>query len=282
MRVLSLVNQKGGCGKTTTAINLAGALAAQGARVLLVDLDPQAHATLGLGCDADDAPSLFELLSGAASQNAVQRSVSGGFALWPSHARLAEFEERATRGLHGERRLRAVLEQTSEPFDFALLDCPPRVEGALAANALFASSIALLVVETGAFALQGAARALTLLEEIAAAQGSRFDVRVVATLFDRRTVLARDLLVASHARFGAAMFDTAIRSSTKLREAAAHGLPIQVYAPRTPAAEDFAALGAEVRSTRLEFGRDLLRTPSAPPTAPTDAIAALESLRARA
>jgi chromosome partitioning protein len=257
MRVLSLVNQKGGCGKTTAAINLAGALAAAERRVLVVDLDPQAHGTLGLGVDVDRGLSLFEVLAeGVSARSAVLR-VPGGIHLIPSSARLAEFEEASERTIRPESALAGALAEVAPDYEYALLDCPARADGVLTANALYASTLVLLVVETGAFALQGALRALELFSEIGERQGSSFDLRVLGTLFDRRTRFARELLVAMQARFGDGMFDTVIRTSVRLREAAAHGVPVQVLDPRSSAAADFAALAREVASVPLALGREL-------------------------
>lgn len=257
MRVISLVNQKGGCGKTTAAIHLGAALARRGARVLVVDLDPQGHATLGLGCEPESGANLADvLLRGTAAVGAL-REAPAGLTLLPASARLVEFEESAAVSLGAEGRLRRALAGLAVDFEYALLDCPPRVDGVLAANALAASSVAVLVVETGAFALQGALRALAIVGETARAQEARFDVRVLATLFDRRTRFERDVLVALQARFGALMFDTAVRKDVRLREAVACGVPVQELAPGARATLDFAALAEEVAALRLCDGREL-------------------------
>ena len=269
MRVLTLVNQKGGCGKTTAAINLGGALAARDQRVLLVDLDPQSHATLGLGSDSDEGLSLFEVMLGGASTRSALLEAPGGITLLPASPRLAEFEELSERTLRPESVLRAALEEVAEEFDYALLDCPARADSVLTANALFASTVVFLVVETGAFALQGAIRAERLFAEMGARQGSRFDLQVLGTLFDRRTRFARELLVAMHARFGERMFDTVVRTSVRLREAAAAGVPVQVLDPRSRATSDFAALAEEVLALRTSRGRALTgRVASAPSRIP--------------
>lgn len=254
--VYAFVNQKGGCGKTTTAVNLAGALAARGDRVLLIDLDPQAHATLGLGC-APDRPTVVDVLNGDATLDEAVVPAAGKLTLLPAEPRLAEFEETSGRMIHPEQRLAQALRAAKESgieFDHVLVDCSPRADGVLCANALFASTYAFLVVETGAFALQGALRALDVLEEVAENQGRSFDLRVVGTMFDRRTKFARELLVALHGRFGPALFDTVIRTSVRLREAPAHGCPVQVLDPHCRAAEDFAALAEEV----VALGRDVV------------------------
>lgn len=244
--LLSLVNQKGGCGKTTTAVNLAGALAARGERVLLVDLDPQAHATMALGCALVDEPSIADVLLGEATALQAVQPGPGGIDLLPACPRLAEFEEVSERLLHPEQRLAEAVAGLEGRYRWVLVDCPPRADGVLCANALYASTTALLVVETGAFALQGALQALRVFEETAERQGKKPPVKVVGTLFDRRTKFARELLVAMHGRFGDDMFDTVIRTSVRLREAPAVGLPIQELAPTSRAAADFDALTEEV------------------------------------
>jgi len=244
-QVLAFVNQKGGCGKTTTAVHLAGALAALGHRVLLVDLDPQAHATMALG-HAPEAPTVAEvLLDGADVRRAIVEA-PGRIHLLPSIPRLGRLEEVAEHELGPERRLAAALALVADDYDHILIDCPPRADGVLCANALHACTYALLVVETGAFALQGALQALRILDELGGELERTFHVRVVATMFDRRTRIGRELLIALHARFGEALFETAIRTSVRLREAPALGLPVQVLDPSCRASLDFAALANEV------------------------------------
>lgn len=246
--VYAFVNQKGGCGKTTTAVNLAGALAARGDRVLLIDLDPQAHATLGLGC-SPDRPTVVDVLLGEASIEEAVVPAPGRLTLLPSEPRLAEFEEISGRLIHPEQRLRSALAEAASRgvmFDHVLIDCSPRADGVLCANALFASTCTFLIVETGAFALQGAVQALKVLDEVAENQNRTFDIRVIGTMFDRRTKFARELLVALHARFGEAMFETVIRTSVRLREAPALGVPVQELDPGCRATTDFAALAEEV------------------------------------
>ncbi len=259
MQVLSLVNQKGGCGKTTTAVNLAGALAARGERVLLVDLDPQAHATLALGQapDWEDA-SVAEVLIGEAKAEDAIVTCPGGIDLLPARLDLGEFEEISGRLLHAEQRLQGVLLSLEGTYAWVVVDCPPRADGVLCANALFASTTAVLVVETGAFALQGALQALRVFEEAAERQNRSYRIRVVGTMFDRRTRFARELLIALHGRFTGWMYDTVIRSSVRLREGPAVGLPIQEHAPSSRAAADFAALAEEVVLDSVDASQDRL------------------------
>lgn len=250
MHVLALVNQKGGCGKTTTAINLASALSAAGERVLLVDMDPQAHATLGLGCAIEDEASLIDVLRERVTVGEAVQTAPGGVWLLPATAKLAEFEEEAARMIAPERALARVLSVSRLSYDFAVLDCPPRADGVLSANALRAADTAVLIVESGTFALQGALRALDLLGATAATLEEPFCVRAVGTMFDKRLRIARELLVGMHAQLGELLFDTAIRTSVRLREAAAAGVPVNVLDPSSRACDDFRALAEEVRKHR--------------------------------
>ena len=265
MHVLAFANQKGGCGKTTSAVNLAGALAARGRRTLLVDLDPQAHATLGLSCSAAEGPSLVDVLVDGAPLSSAIRSAPGGLELVPATEAAGEFEEVAARRLRPEQTLRKALGRLETPYDFVVLDCPPRVDGVLCANALFAADTVVLVVESGAYALQGALKARTLFEEVAAERDRPFELRVLATMFDRRMRIARDLLIGTQARFGPEMFDAVIHTSVRLREAAAYGVPVQLLDARCRAARDFDCLAVEVEDHARRY--DAARPAAAPTSA---------------
>jgi chromosome partitioning protein len=246
MHVLALVNQKGGCGKTTTAVNLAGALAERGEKVLLVDLDPQAHATLALGCAIEDEPSIVDILRDRVTLRECVQTAPGGFHIVPATARLAEFEEISARMVGPERVLARALERTQLAYEHVVLDCPPRADGILCANALRAADTALLVIECSTFALQGALKAITVLEETALVCDTPFALRAVGTLFDRRMRIARDVLIGMQSQLGDILFETIVRTSVRLREASAAGVPVQVLDPKSRAASDFRALAEEV------------------------------------
>lgn len=268
MITLALVNQKGGCGKTTTAVNLAGALAARGERVLLADLDPQAHASMALSVAVERGQrSIADVLLRGTSLRDALRLAPGGIALVPATLELGELEEAAGRTLHPEQLLRQSLSELRDDYDFALLDCPPRADGVLTANALRAADVAVLVVEMGAFALQGAIKALGVFEELARNMDVHFELRVVGTLFDRGTELARELLIGTQARFTQRLFDTVIHQSVRLREAAASGVPVQVLDPACRAARDFAALAEEVSALRSRAPRQNALHPLGVPAA---------------
>jgi chromosome partitioning protein len=252
-----LVNQKGGCGKTTVAIHLGAALASQGERVLLVDLDPQAHATLGLGQYAERGTTVLDVLADGVPVERGLRIVRPGLQLLPANLRLAEFEEVAARMIRPEAVLRRALTECAAQFDYAILDCPPRADGVLTSSALCASTLALLVVEAGVFALQGALKTIGVLRETAGNQGSSFDWKLVCTLFERDQRVSREILIALQQRFGPELFDTAISAGEELREAALRGLPVQELAPESRCAREFRSLALELRGLRLRLGRSL-------------------------
>ncbi len=246
MQILALANQKGGCGKTTVAINLASALAKRDERVLLVDLDPQAHATLGLGQADFAGTSIADVFVHGKSIAAVSRPLGDGFHLVPGSLALAEFEEVAGRTIGPERILEQALEEVAPLYDWVLIDCPTRADGILAANAIRAATLVVLVVETGAFALQGAIRARRLFLELARELGRTIEMRVLATLFDPDRAMAREILIGIHGRFGEEMFDTVILTAEELFEATAFGVTVEAFAPNSAPARRFRALAAEL------------------------------------
>lgn len=246
MQVLALANQKGGCGKTTAAIHLAAALAESGERVLLIDLDPQAHATLGLGQTSFEGRGLVDVLLDGRPLDEIARILPFGFHLAPGSLELGEFEEVAARRLYPERTLERALDGMDALWDWVIIDCPARADGILTANAVRAASTVVLVVETGAFALQGAVRASQLFRDLSGELGRELDLRVLATMFEREKPFAHELLIALQSRFGPQLFDEAIHMADELRMAALMGQPAQTFAPKSMAARQFASLATEV------------------------------------
>jgi chromosome partitioning protein len=237
MRVIAIVNQKGGCGKTTTAVNLAGALAADGHRVLVVDLDPQAHATLALGADPERLDeNLYEVLAdpdGAGRLAEVCVEVADRIAVAPSGIVLSALEQKlATEPVETRtRRLSDALMALGDAYDFVLIDCPPNV-GLLTFNALRAAQEVIVPLETIAL----------LTERI----GHELHVRILPTLFDGRTRYARQTLGEVREMFKDLCFDTVIRQNVKLREAASRGKPINAITRAANGTRDYAALAVEV------------------------------------
>lgn len=257
MRVIAIVNQKGGCGKTTTTVNLAGALAADGNRVLVVDMDPQAHATLAMGLEPDDLEmNLYEVLvepGGASRLDAVIVDVSDKIDLAPSSIVLSALEQKLASERHDARteRLAAALETLPPLYDYVLIDCPPNV-GLLTFNALRAASEVIVPLETSFFAIDGVQKLLETISLLSDRIGHELDVRVLPTLYDGRTRYARQTLGDIRELFKELCFDTVIRLNVKLREAAREGIPISRYAPSANGALDYASVAMELAASPPE------------------------------
>jgi len=255
MRVIAIVNQKGGCGKTTTTVNLAGALAADGARVLVVDIDPQAHATLALGIDPDKLDeNIYEILAEPDGSERLQQiivAVSEGLDLAPSGIVLSALEQKLASERVDERteRLSAALDALPEDtYEYVLIDCPPNV-GLLTFNALRAATEVIIPLETSRFAIHGVEKLLETIALLTERIGHDLSVRVLTTLYDGRTRFARATLAEIREIFKDMCFDTVIRLNVKLREAAARGKPIGSLAPSANGALDHAALAVEVEAS---------------------------------
>ncbi len=257
MRVIAIVNQKGGCGKTTTTVNLAGALAADGHRVLIVDMDPQAHATLAMGLEPDDLEmNLYEVLvepAGASRLDAVIVDVSDQIDIAPSSIVLSALEQKLATERHDARteRLSAALDTLPPLYDYVLIDCPPNV-GLLTFNALRAASEVIIPLETSFFAIDGVQKLLETIGLLSDRIGHELSVRVLPTLYDGRTRYARETLGDIRELFKELCFDTVIRLNVKLREAAREGVPISIYAKSANGARDYASVAMEVAASPPE------------------------------
>ena len=199
MRSIAIVNQKGGCAKTTTTVNLAGALAAQGARVLVVDMDPQAHSCLALGVEADELDeNLYEVLSDpvAGAQIAdIRVEIREGLDLAPSSIILSALEQKLASEKHEDRTLRLAdaLDPVSREYDYVLIDCPPNV-GLLTFNALRAAQEVIVPLETSFFAIDGVHKLLETITLLSERIQHHVDVRLLPSLYDGRTRYARQTL----------------------------------------------------------------------------------------
>ena len=270
MRTIAIVNQKGGCGKTTTTVNLAGSLAAEGLRVLVVDMDPQAHATLALGIDPEELDeNLYEVLAeptGSQHFEQVVQVCSEGIHVAPSGIVLSALEQKlaAERADARTERLQAALAGVADRYDYALIDCPPNI-GVLTFNALRAASEVIVPLETSYFAIHGVHKVLETIALLSERTGHDTSVRILATLYDGRTRFARDTLAEIRETFKDLCFDTVIRSNVKLREAARRGKPINHFARSANGAIDYAALAVEVQATPPEQTTQPVRAPQAVP-----------------
>ena len=266
MRVIAIVNQKGGCGKTTTTVNLAGCLAIDGAQVLVIDLDPQAHATMALGVDSEEVDeNLYEVLAEPGGADFLQRvilEVDRNLFIAPSSIVLSALEQKlaAERVESRTERLAMALDKLSEPYDFVLIDCPPNV-GLLTFNALRAADEVIVPLETSPFAIHGVHKLLETIGLLSERIGHELSVRILPTLYDGRTRYARNILTELRESFKDMCFDTVIRLNVKLREAVVKGKPLARYAPSANGAVDYGALAIEVAALDPNRGELGIETP---------------------
>ncbi|MEZ4280106.1 MAG: AAA family ATPase [Myxococcota bacterium] len=280
MRVIAIVNQKGGCGKTTTTVNLAGALAEEGHRVLVVDMDPQAHATLALGLEPDDLETnLYEVLvepTGSGRLDSIIVDVSESIDLAPSSIVLSALEQKLASERHDARteRLAAAIEGLPPLYDFVLIDCPPNV-GLLTFNALRAAREVIIPLETSFFAIDGVQKLLETISLLSDRIGHRLHVRVLPTLYDGRTRYARNTLGEIRELFKELCFDSVVRLNVKLREAAKAGVPISRYAPTAIGAVDYASVAMELSASSPDVFQPVAperKGASAAPAAPREVV----------
>ncbi len=244
--VYAIANQKGGVGKTTTAVNVAACIAEAGYETLLVDVDPQGNATVGLGVERD-APGLYDVLGGrVAAQEAVRPTAIEHLSLLVSTPDLAGATMELPRVAGSEQRLREVLGDVRERYAFTLLDCPPSL-GPLTVNALVAADRVIVPVQTEYFALEGLAGLLDTLSLIQRELNPRLTVAgMLLTMHDSRTKLAQDVEREVREHFPALVFDTVIPRNVRLGEAPSFGRPVIHHDPHCAGSEAYFALAKEV------------------------------------
>lgn len=248
-RIYTLANQKGGVGKTTTAINLGAYLAQMGQRVLVVDLDPQANATSSLGVDkrAVQGSTYHALLNGDIPVSSVLFNERLQLALLPSSPSLAGAEIELVEESGREFRLRRALESVNGTYDYILIDCPPSL-GILTVNGLIAARDGVLVpVQCEYLALEGLGQLTQTIERIQSALYPGLRVRgVILTMFDPRTRLSSDVVREVKDHFPGQVFKNIVPRSIRLAEAPSYGLPISAYSPSSTGANAYAALAKEL------------------------------------
>jgi len=272
MQIIAIVNQKGGCGKTTTAINLSAVLGQQDARVLLIDMDPQAHASLGLGVAGAELAGLYELLKGDRRlDEVIQPGVTHGVDLIPGNISLAAAEHLLADQPDRDRLLARHLAMLEGRYDCVVLDCPPAL-GLLSVNALRAADRILIPVEPSLYSLDGIERLRETIHMLESRYGIEPSVTLLANMFDTRTRIARNMLEMLESQLPVNLCTTRIRNSVCVREAACHGVPLSDYAPRSPVSADFRQLAEELFGTVLQRLRS--KTASTPEEQPDNLPAA--------
>jgi chromosome partitioning protein len=284
MRTIAVVNQKGGCGKTTVSINLASALAQAGKRVLLVDMDPQSHCAVGLAVPEEQIEqSIYDVLISKSRNEAMRLAeilwqISSGLELAPASIDLSAFEQQMAGIAEREGCLKDVLDEVKDDYDYAIVDCPPAVS-LLTFNALRAASDVLVPVETGYFALHGLSKQLETLSILCKRCSQQVDVKVLASMYDIRTKMAREILAELRSKFGDKMLRTIINFNTKIKEASSFGQPISEYDAASKGQKDFAGLareiiGAEAKQQRRQMVNSLTEQLESISTSATDLLEA--------
>lgn len=250
MRNISITNQKGGCGKTTTAINLSACLALKGRKVLLIDMDPQGHSGMGLNINTNELENtvyqtLFNSEVTLTPLDDVTVQVNEHFHIAPSNIGLSAFEQHLSKVPGRESRLKDAIEKLSQVYDYIIIDCPPSL-GLLTFNSLMASTEVFIPIEMSFFSLHGTGRLLEIIELVRIKTGHDIRVKVIATMCDKRTRIANEVLTDIRNHFENSIFNTVIHSNVKLKEATGFGSSIVDYDKKSKGFRDYCELAEEV------------------------------------
>ena len=261
MRTIASANQKGGCGKTTTAINLSYSLAGKDKNVLLIDFDPQAHATMGLGINPSDLEtSIYDVLKPWQNRSVVLDdvilSISNNFSLAPSKASLSAVEQELS-GINGrENRLLDAIKGLQRTYDYIVIDCPPSI-GHLCFNALRACNEAIIPIDLSLFSLRGVSKLQEIVMALKEKVGHEVKSRALITMYDNRTRYSRQIYKKVKEVFQENMYETVIRYNIHLRETSDTGLPIGEFDKNAIGYQDYEELAEEVlrsESTKKDTG----------------------------
>jgi chromosome partitioning protein len=254
-RILAVVNQKGGVGKTTTAVNLAAALAQAGRRVLLVDIDPQGNATMGSGVDKRTlARTVYHALLGLGELSGIRvRAERGGYDLVPANRDLAGAEVELVELPARETRLKSALERVAADYDYILIDCPPSLS-LLTVNALAAAQRVLIPMQCEYYALEGLSDLVGTIKRVRANLNPALEIAgLLRTMYDPRNTLSLQVSRELEAHFGDKVFRTLVPRNVRLAEAPSYGVPAVIWDPSSKGAQAYAALAAEVLEREVAY-----------------------------
>jgi chromosome partitioning protein len=247
MKVLAITNQKGGVGKTTTAVNLAASLAAEGLSVLLIDLDPQGNATTGAGITKREAlPTVYQMLIGAAELGEVRIVTEFGFDVVPANRELAGAEVELVELDQREYRLRNALKAGHARYDFVLIDCPPALN-MLTVNGLVAADSVLIPMQCEYYALEGLSDLVETLRKVRHHLNSRLEIEgLLRTMFNAQSTLAQQVSGDLESHFGSKVYRTIVPRNVRLAEAPSYGKPVIAFDRSSKGAQAYSALAREI------------------------------------
>ncbi len=247
MQIISVINQKGGCGKTTTAISLCGCLAQLNRRVLLVDLDPQGHASLGLNIKPEEVSrGMTEVLTqDTGLEEIIREAGNTNLEVAPANITLSTVEQLLADAQGKEEKLLKKIERMQRRYDYVIIDSPPSL-GILTFNALRASDMSIVPIDMGFFSLHGVTRLMEIIDLVSRRTGHEVQLHALPTMVSLRARFTKEVLENIHRNFEGDVFQTQIRNNVRLREASSHGVPITQYDRRSIGANDYRAMSEEV------------------------------------